>query len=123
MTPVDELTTVLAGVDGLPAGLNLYGAPTDKIEPPAIVIRPNPAWISHGDFCRYLERYTAICVVSASSPADGIAMLRLLSLAIIAALTEPWDWTAVEGPVIDETTGVPLLANRVQLTYANGGQD
>lgn len=105
----------------LPQGTNLYSSPTDKIEPPAIVLRPGTPWMQPDSFCLELERYTAIAVVSASTPADGIAMLRLLSLAIIGALTPPWDWESVDGPVIDESTGVAFMANRVNLTYKAGG--
>lgn len=118
-----ELQTILAELDDLPSGLNIYSAPTDKIEPPALVIRPGPSWMEPDRFCRDLERYSVIAVVTASSPSDGIAMLRLLSLAIINGLVPPWDWTSVDGPVIDESTSAPLLANRVQLTYRNGGLD
>lgn len=102
-------------------GLNFYSYPTDKITPPAIVIRPDAQWMLPDRFCNDLEHYSAICAVTASSPGDGIALLRLLSLAIIEALAPPWDWESVEGPIIDDTTGAPFLANRVRLTYKNGG--
>lgn len=105
----------------MPSPLHLYSYPTPKIEVPAIVIRPDPQWMVPDRFCNDLERYSAICAVTASSPGDGIALLRLLSLAIIEALVPPWDWESVEGPIIDDTTGVPFLANRVRLTYKNGG--
>lgn len=72
-------------------------------------------------FCLELERYNAVCAVTASSPGEGLAMLRLLTLAIIEALVAPWDWVSVEAPIIDESTGVPFLACRVRLTYKNGG--
>lgn len=119
--PAIALLTLLQGVEDLPPGLNLYGYPTDKIEVPAIVVRPGSPWMQPDRFCNDLESYSAICVVTASSPGDGIELLRLLSLAIIGALQPPWDWVDVEGPLIDDTTGVPFLANRVRLTYKNGG--
>jgi hypothetical protein len=116
-TPAEQLQTLIAGLDDLPAGLNIYAAPTDKIVAPAIVIRPGPQWMAQDSFCFALERYAVMPVVTASTPLEGIAMLRSLSLAIIGALESPWDWESVDGPVIDETTGVPFLANRVNLTY------
>jgi hypothetical protein len=108
---------MIAELDGLPDGLNIYSSPTDKITAPAIVIRPASDWMAQDRFCDHLERYAAMPVVTASTPADGIAMLRTMSLAIIGGLQSPWDWESVSGPVIDRTTDTPLLANRVNLTY------
>jgi len=116
------LVTLLGDAD-LPSGTNIYPSPTDKVEAPAIVIRPDSPWMQPNRFCAELESYNAVCVVTASTPSDGIAMLRLLSLAIIDVLESPWDWVSVEGPVIDESTGVPFMASRVRLTYANGGSE
>lgn len=116
--PIEELAAYIATLDGLPSGLNIYSAPQAEITAPAIVLRPGPTWMAQANFCAHLERYVAICVVSASTPEDGIAMLRTLSLAVIDGLLSPWDWESVEGPVIDQTTGVPFLANRVNLTYS-----
>lgn len=122
MLPSELLAALIADLEGLPPGLNIYASPVDKIKAPAIVIRPGPSWMVPERFCDALERYQAIAVVSASTPLDGVRMLRDLSLAIINALVSPWDWESVDGPVIDETTGVPFLANRVNLTY-RGGED
>lgn len=123
MSPSEELTGLLADVDDLPKGLNLYAAPQTKMEAPGILVKPDFQWMGQSSYCNVMERYTATAFVTASSPEDGIPMLRLLALAIIGALEAPWDWTAVEGPVIDQSIGVPYLAARVLLTYANGGQD
>lgn len=120
-SPSEDLAELLADVDGFPSGLNVYAFPTDKIEPPAIVIRPDSPWMAPDTFCLEQERYNAVAVVTASTPGDGIALLRLLSLGIINALIPPWDWETVEAPIIDDSTGVPFLANRVRLTYKNGG--
>ena len=120
-TPAEDLAAYIATLEGLPAGLNIYGAPQAKVMAPAIVIRPGGTWMAQANFCAHLERYSAICVVSASTPEDGIAMLRTLSLAVIDGLQSPWDWESVEGPVIDQTTGVPFLANRVNLERAAEG--
>lgn len=117
MSPPETLAGIIATLPGLPSGLNIYASPTDKVKAPAVVIRPGPTWMEQDGFCWALERYQAVCVVTASTPTDGIRMLRDLSRAIIAGLPSPWDWESVEGPVIDETTGVPFLANRVNLTF------
>lgn len=122
-SPPEALAELLAGLDGLPDGLNIYASPQDKLTAPAIVIRPGPTWLSQDAFCHHLERYAAMPVVTASNPTDGIAMLRSLSLAIINSLPAPWDWESVEGPVIDQTTGVPFLANRVNLTYRGSEEE
>lgn len=120
-SPAEDLQGLLADAEGMPDDLNLYAAPAPKIEVPAVVIRPGEPWMEPSTFCFELERYSVICAVSASTPEDGIALLRALSLAIIGALVPPWDWESVEGPLIDDTTGVPFLANRVRLVYKNGG--
>lgn len=119
--PVDSLVTLIESADNLPAGLNIYPYPVEQLVVPAIVIRPDTPWMEPDRFCFERERYVAIPVVSASTPGDGIAMLRLLSLAIIGALVSPWDWESVDGPVIDESTGTPFLANRIRLLFRNGG--
>lgn len=119
-SPSEEFGTLLEAVT-LPVGTNIYLAPANQIVAPAIVLRPDTPWMEQSRFCAELERYVAICVVSASTPGDGIALLRTLSLAILSALAPPWDWESVDGPVIDESTGTPFLANRVRLKYANGG--
>jgi hypothetical protein len=108
-------------MDGLPSGLNIYPAPEEKVVAPAIVIRPAINWMQPHAYCDELERWDAMPVVTASSPTDGITELRNMVLAIIRSLVPPWDWETVEGPVIDETTGVPFLACRVRLTYRAGG--
>lgn len=123
MSPAEALAAALADLEGLPAGLNIYAHPSDKVTAPAIVIRPGPTWMEQDRFCFAKERYQAICVVSASTPGDGINMLRSLALTVIGALSSPWDWETVDGPVIDETTGVPFLANRVNLTYSGNGEE
>ena len=122
-SPAEDLQGLLAGISGMPAGLNIYPAPTQKVVAPALVIRPDTPWISQDRFCYDLERYAVIAVVTASSPTDGIALLRDMFLRVIGALVSPWDWEQAEGPVIDETTGVPFLAARLRLTYKNGGPE
>jgi hypothetical protein len=121
--PAGELKTLIEGLAGMPDGLNVYAAPSEKIKAPAVVIRPDTPWLAPSRFCFDEERYAAVAVVSANTPEDGIAMLRSVLLKIVEALPSPWAWEQAEGPVIDETTGVPFLAARLRLTYSNGGPE
>lgn len=119
--PIGDLVALLADIEDMPEGLNIYAAPEETITAPALVIRPDTPWLSPDKFCYDLERYIVIAVVSASTPTDGIVMLRSMMLNTIAALVSPWDWDDVGGPVIDRSTGVPFLAVRLRLKYSNGG--
>jgi hypothetical protein len=121
--PAGELATIIGDIDDLPDGFNIYPAPAENIVAPAAVIRPDTPWIAPDRMCYDLERYAVIVAVTASTPADGIAMLRSVLLKIIAALVSPWNWVEAQGPVVDETTGVPFLAARLRLTYSNGGPE
>lgn len=100
--------------------VNVHAGPVAKLTAPAIVIRPAPSWFAQDRFCTFLERYSVICVAQASTPEEGVGVLRGLALAVINGLESPWDWESVEGPVIDQTTGVPFLANRINLTFRGG---
>lgn len=121
--PAGDLAALIADISGMPDGLNIYAAPSEKITAPAVVIRPDTPWLVPDHFCYDLERYAVIVAVSANTPADGIVMLRSVLLKIIAALESPWKWVQAESPVIDETTAVPFLAARLRLTYSNGGPE
>jgi hypothetical protein len=121
--PAGDLAALIADIDDMPDGLSVYAAPSEKVNAPAIVIRPDTPWISPDKMCHDLERYAAIVVVTANTPEDGIALLRSMLLKIIDALVSPWNWVQAESPVIDETTGVPFLAARLRLTYSNGGPE
>jgi len=121
--PSEDLAALIADIAGMPDGLNIYSAPTESITAPALVIRPDTPWLSPDRFCFDLERYAVIGVVTASSPADGISLLRSMLLKVIEALESPWGWTQAESPIVDETTGVPFLAARLRLTYSNGGPE
>lgn len=114
------LLTPLVG-SGFPEGTNIYDAPQENIVAPAIVIRPSVDWFLPRGFCDELEHWDALAAISASTPADGLRILRSMSLAIIRALEPPFGWERVDGPIVDESTGVPFLANRVRLTYISGG--
>lgn len=121
--PIDELHDYLAALADMPEGLNIYPAPEEKLVAPALVIRPDPLWLQPDRMCFDLERYNVIAAVTANSPADGITVLRSMMLKIIAALPSPWKWTQVDGPVVDQSTGIPFLAARLRLEYKNGGPE
>lgn len=123
-SPVEDLAELLAEADGMPTGLNVYPYPVENVETPALVIRPDEPWLTVSRYCDHEEGYLVVAVVSASAPADGISLLRDMSLAIMAAMESPFEWLEASGPVIDETTGVPFLANRTRVSYkASGGSD
>ena len=118
--PSEGLGTVLGASEGLTEGVSIYPGPAPQIVPPAIVIRPAEPWIEPSTFCKGLERYHAIAVVSASTPRDGVDELYTIITGIIEALPDTWDWETVGQPVIDESTGTAFLAAPVRLLYRNG---
>lgn len=117
-SPLDDLAAKLADVD-LPAGMSIITGPAAQLKPPAVVLRPDNPWLVPSKFCADEQRYVAIPVVSASTPADGVRKIYAAVKAIKNALTESWSWESVSAPIIDETTGVPLLAASVRLKYQN----
>ena len=117
-SPLDDLAAKLADVD-LPAGMSIITGPAAQLKPPAVVLRPDNPWLVPSSYCADEQRYVAIPVVSASTPADGVRKIYAAVKAIKNALTESWSWESVSAPIIDETTGVPLLAASVRLKYQN----
>lgn len=113
--PSDELAAALLA-DGT-LGANVYAAPAEQIAAPAVVLRPDEPWITKGR--PEVERYAAVAVVTASSPAQGIRELhRIIHHIIDAAVPlEGWGWAEVGAAIIDESTGSPFLAARVRLEY------
>lgn len=118
MTPWEVLTDriIAAGYAG-----NVYPAPVTNISPPAIVIRPGLPWLSVTDapsYCASRQRYVVTAVVTASTPSDGVGEL-LSALGNIAAAAQGSGWAFVDAgpPIIDETTGTPLLAAAANVTY------
>ncbi len=119
--PSEGLASALEASGALSGGVSIYPGPAPQIVPPAIVIRPAEPWMEPATFCKDLQRYHAIAVVSASTPRDGVAQLYEIIQAIKAALPEEgWDWETVGQPVIDESTGTAFLAAPVRLLYRNG---
>ena len=117
-SPLDDLASVLAGVS-LPDGMSIISGPAKMLKPPAVVLRPDNPWLVPSAYCADEQRYVAIPVVSASTPADGVRKIYAAVKAIKNALTGAWSWESVAAPVIDETTGVPLLATTIRLKYQN----
>lgn len=119
--PSEDLASALEASDALSGGVSIYPGPAPQIVAPAIVIRPAEPWIEQDTYCKGLERYHAIAVVSAATPRDGVADLYTIIQAIKDALPDTgWDWETVGQPVIDESTGTAFLAAPVRLLYRNG---
>ncbi len=123
-TPSEDLSALLVASESLPVGVSVYGGPTNQIVPPAIVIRPDEPWIEPDAFCRDLQRYVAIVVVSAASPEDGTNKMYAIAQGVVDAVNEageatPWEWVSTGAPIIDESTGTAFLASSVRLKYRN----
>ena len=117
-SPLDDLVSVLQDVT-LPTGVSIISGPTSQLKPPAVVIRPDNPWLVPSKFCADEQRYVAIAVVTASTPADGVRKMYAIVKAIKNAVAGSWSWESVTAPVIDETTGTPFLAASVRLKYQN----
>lgn len=117
-SPLDDLEAVLGEVT-LPDGVSIINGPISQLKPPAVVIRPDQPWLLPSAMCADEQRYVAIAVVSASTPADGVRKLYAIVKAIKNAVSGAWSWESVSAPVVDETTGSPLLAASVRLRYRN----
>lgn len=121
-SPLESLVGLLVASDGIPAGVNIYDGPTPQIVAPAIVPRPDNPWSEPDAYCRDLQHYVAIAVVSASSAADGVGKLYDIVRGIVAAIQSeetPWEWVSTGAPVVDESTGTAFLAAPVRLKYKN----
>jgi len=120
MTPWDDLAAVLMAEPAL-EDVNVYATPTESIVPPAVVVRPDTPWLATAGslYPGDTERYAAIAVSSASSPADAMAELHRMVHAIAnAARVAGWQLEEAAAPVIDELIS-PTLASAVTLTYNN----
>jgi len=117
-TPGDELADHLESI--IP-GANIYPAPANQIKPPAIVLRPDDPWIKPGPALGTLsEAWLAIAVVPAGDPRSGMDTLHTLLLDVIDGLPPAWALTDTGRPVVDESTGTPMLAAAARLRYAVG---
>ena len=119
--PTIELAAHLAGV--LPEEWSVIQGPISQLEPPAVVLRADGEWIAPGGYCHDLQRYAAICVVSASTPQDGEADLHHVIISLMDNLPDGWMFLSAQSPVLDQSTGTALLAAKMVLTYANSEQE
>lgn len=122
-TPLEDLAAKLAAIGELDPDMSIITGPAPQLKPPAIVLRPDNPWLVPKGYCQDEQRYVAIPVVTASTPADGVRKIYLAVLAIKNALTDAWSWESVSAPLIDETTGVPLLAASVRLKYMSSEEE
>lgn len=117
-TPAEELAEVLEAA--LP-DVNVYAAPTLSIRAPAVVLRPDEPWLRPGRALGQLtEGYLAVAVAPAGDPRSGMDTLRSTLLAVIDELPEGWSLRDVGRPLLDESTGTPVLAAAARLSYAVG---
>lgn len=98
-------------------GANIYPAPPSQVATPAIVLRPDVPWIIPDTFGWDKEAYVAVCVVNASDPRSGMTELYGLVQIVMAACDDAFSFVEAGTPVIDETTGTPLLAATVRVTH------
>lgn len=116
--PSDDLIVALRAAQGL-SEASVHG-PRSQVVPPAVVIRPDEPWREPDRFCDDNQRYVAVAVAAGASPEEGMSTLYDLTSAVIAALPTDWDFVSVGAPVLDESTGVTLIAAPVRLRFRNG---
>ena len=107
--------------DGAMDDVNVYRTATADFVPPAVVIRPGTPWLESAGspYPTDLERYVAVAVVSASSPADSMARLhRMVHTVADIARAEGFGFEEASEPVLDETN-TPALTSALTLTYSN----
>ena len=108
----------------LPDDWSVIQGPISSLEPPAVVLRADGEWIAPSSYCLDLQRYAAIAVVSASSPADGEADLHHILHRLMENLPDDgWRFVSANAPVLDQSTGTALLAAKMILTYSNTEQE
>jgi hypothetical protein len=118
VTPGEELAAVLVPL--MPA-VNVYGAPPAMLKAPALVLRPDEPWIRPGRALGALtEQWLAVAVAPAGDPRSGMDTLRSILLGLIDALPAGWALRDTGRPIIDESTGAPVLAAAARLTFAIG---
>lgn len=117
MSPWDALAELLAGAE---TGANVYPAPPNQVVSPAIVIRPDEPWVEPGRFRANVERYAAVCCANPADLPSAYETCRRLALAVVDAVLGAggsWAWSSTSTPVLDQSTGAPVLAAVVHLTY------
>lgn len=105
----------------LPAfeGWSLVSGPTAQVDAPSIVIRAETPWMVPGHYCHDTQRYAAVGVVSAATPADGEQVLYTMGLRVMDNLPAGWSFLGMDAPVVDESTGMAYLAAAIHLQYLN----
>lgn len=116
--PATDLIAALRGSDDL-SGASVHG-PRSQVVPPAVVIRPDEPWREPDRFCDDNQRYVAVAVARGAEPEEAMSLLYDLTSQVIAALPTDWEFVSVGVPVLDESTGVTLIAAPVRLRYRNG---
>lgn len=117
-TPAEELAPILEAA--LP-NVNVYPAPASSIKAPALVLRPDEPWLRPGRALGQLtEGWLAIAVAPAGDPRSAMDTLRTTLLVVIDELPDGWALLEVGRPLVDESTGSPMLAAAARLTYAVG---
>jgi hypothetical protein len=121
VNPWEELAAYAATV--VPDDVSVHSTVTEKIDAPALVIRPDEPWREPSTFCLDLQRYVAVAVVTASAPDDGTGELYAIHSALLSNLPPGWNFVSATGITINETGSAPLLASALRLTYANSGEE
>lgn len=118
MTPGEELA---AALELELVEVNIYPAPTLSVKAPAIVLRPDEPWFRPGPaFGTLTEAWLAVAVAPAGDPRSAMDTLHTLLVNVIEALPDGWALRDVGRPLIDESTGVPVIAAAARLSYAVG---
>lgn len=119
--PTVALASHLSGV--LPEEWSVIQGPITSLEAPALVLRADEPWIIPSHYCHDEQRYAAIAVVAAGSPADGEQDLHRLVIELMDNLPEGWRFESAGMPRVDSSTGTPYLAAKIVLLYANSEQE
>ena len=109
--------------DLLPVEWSVMQGPISSLEAPAVVLRADEPWVVPQAYCHDEQRYAAIAVVSASSPADGEQDLHRLIIELMDNLPEGWRFVSAGMPRVDQSTGTAFLACKMVLLYANTEQE
>src|SRR5262245_27065720 len=107
-TPAEDLAPLLEAV--LP-GVNVYPSLTNQVKPPAVVLVPDYLWLEPGPALGMTtEQWLAVAVVPAGDPRSGTAELHRIVLEVVDVLPDGWSLRDVGRPLVDESTGLPMLA-------------
>jgi hypothetical protein len=91
--------------------------PVSQLQTPTLVLRADEPWSTPSAYCHDEQRYAAVAVVSASTPADGESDLFDVIQEVQDNLPEGWGFISASRPVVDQSTDSPLLAAIIRLRY------